>query len=165
MVIASLLWQRRWQCASTDGGLLLDWFLGLVNFRLCGEVFLLVNPQSASRTFPQKHGRLARLERFAVLPVSSLAHLAASASGGASVRSPSETWSSCSLGALRNSPCFFTRAPRCFRLQRRFGALPLRNMVALLAWSASQFSLFLHSRTSLLPPPASITRRTAKRLL
>ncbi|NMP36775.1 MAG: hypothetical protein GX051_01405 [Clostridiales bacterium] len=43
--------------------------------------------------------------------------------------------------------------------------LSLRNMVALLAWSASQFSLFLHSRTSLLPPPASITRRTAKRLL
>ena len=54
--------------------------LGLVDFRLCGEVYLLVNPQSASRTFPQKHGRLARLERIAILPVSSLAHLAASAS-------------------------------------------------------------------------------------
>ena len=35
-------------------------------------------------------------------------------------------------------------------------ALHLRNIVASLAWSASRFSLFLHSFASLLPPPAAL---------
>ena len=51
-----------------------------------GEMLTVIPPLRYDP--PQKHGRLARLGRFAILPVSSLAHLAVSAAGGASVCSP-----------------------------------------------------------------------------
>ena len=88
---------------------------------LCIFFFVLFLLAPLSVIFPlrfrQKHSRLARLERFAILLVSS----------------------------PRSLPCFFHR--------KRSAPRSVRNIVALLAWSASQFSVF----SPLVRAPSSAT--------
>ena len=75
--------------------------------------------QGEARNAPQKHGRLARLERFAILPVSSPRRLASSSAGRASALRPAPSRRSGSRLHTINKTPHTRMGIRCFTRKER----------------------------------------------
>ena len=104
------------------------------------------------------------LRRFALLLVSSSHRLAVSAASGASAVRPTPVPGTGFVSPKEKTARF------CGLLFIRPNLLvcavsvrPIRNIVALLAWSASHCSLFLHLTASLFPPQAALRRFAPRR--